>query len=116
MELWEDELITYGCENETLVIDNTKGVVSVNYKCLDDGTYDAPKGKEMGDPWPECTLKPVDPCNCFGNLFYSFMNCFNLVLIFQLSLMPLFCLLANLTGISSTKKSSKTLPRRTLIH
>ena len=37
------------------------GVTSQEYKCLDDGTYATPKGKEEGDPWPECTLKPVDP-------------------------------------------------------
>ena len=70
-ELWEDETITYACKNETfsangkdkmIVIDNTKGVYTVSYKCMDDGTYDTPKGLEEGDPWPECTLKPIDPC------------------------------------------------------
>ena len=44
-------------------MDRKKGVYSVSYKCMDDGTYATPKGKEEGDPWPECTLKPVDPCN-----------------------------------------------------
>ena len=62
MELWEDETIIYGCKNNSLVIDGIKNVYSVSYKCLDDGTYAAPKGKEEGEPWPECTLKPIDPC------------------------------------------------------
>ena len=47
--------------NGTLVINRKVGVTSQEYKCLDDGTYATPKGKEEGDPWPECTLKPVDP-------------------------------------------------------
>ena len=70
-ELWEDETITYACKNKTLagngkdamiVIDNIKGMYTINYKCTDDGTYDTPKGLEEGDPWPECTIKPIDPC------------------------------------------------------
>ena len=44
-------------------MDRKKGKKEVSYKCQDDGTYDTPKGKEEGNPWPECTLKPVDPCN-----------------------------------------------------
>ena len=45
-----------------IVIDNIKGMYTINYKCTDDGTYDTPKGLEEGDPWPECTIKPIDPC------------------------------------------------------
>ena len=45
-----------------IVIDNIKGKYTINYKCTDDGTYDTPKGLEEGDPWPECTIKPIDPC------------------------------------------------------
>ena len=45
-----------------IVIDNIKGNYKINYKCTDDGTYDTPKGLEEGDPWPECTIKPIDPC------------------------------------------------------
>ena len=60
--MWEDETIDYGCENGSLVLNRKKGVQYATYKCQDDGTYATPKGKEEGDPWPECTLKPVDPC------------------------------------------------------
>ena len=38
---------------------------TISYKCTDDGTYDTPKGAEEGDPWPECTIKPIDPCKTF---------------------------------------------------
>ncbi len=65
MELWEDDTIIYGCKNESLVINRKKGVHSVSYKCMDDGSYKTPKGKNNGDPWPECTLKPTDPCEFF---------------------------------------------------
>ena len=78
--MWEDETIDYGCENGSLVIDRKKGVQSVTYKCRDDGTYATPKGKEEGDPWPECTLKPVDPCEfisvsgiCVSQFFWAFL-------------------------------------------
>ena len=62
IEVWEDETISYACKNKSLVFNGVKGVYTVSYRCKDDGTYDTPKGKEEGDPWPECTLKPVDPC------------------------------------------------------
>ena len=73
LELWEDDFIKYGCENGSLVINRNKNMKTVSYKCLDDGTYDTPKGKEEGDPWPECTLKPVDPSN-FTTTKFSHLN------------------------------------------
>ena len=50
-----------------IVIDNTKGMYTINYKCTDDGTYDTPRGLEEGDPWPQCTIKPIDPCKNLRN-------------------------------------------------
>ena len=66
--MWEDETIDYGCENGSLVLNRKKGVQYATYKCQDDGTYATPKGKEEGDPWPEYTLKPVDPCEYYSLL------------------------------------------------
>ena len=64
-ELWEGESIAYFCENETLVIDHTKGYLELRYKCLADGTYDAPG---PGERWPECTEAPIDPCKSILSL------------------------------------------------
>lgn len=61
----------YGCQNGSLVINRRKGIHSVSYKCLNTGTYDVPKGKELGEPWPECTLKPVDPCEYLLSLVFQ---------------------------------------------
>ena len=54
-----------------IVIDNIKGMYTINYKCTDDGTYDTPKGLEEGDPWPECTIKPIDPCKNQKNIYHK---------------------------------------------
>ena len=58
-ELWEGEIIRYKCENQTLVIDNTKGLLKKEYQCQLDGNYDTPD--YTGHLWPECTEQPVDP-------------------------------------------------------
>ena len=58
-ELWEGELIRYKCENTTLVIDNTKGLLKKEYQCQLNGEYDTPDN--TGHLWPECTEQPVDP-------------------------------------------------------
>ena len=60
--MWEDEEITYACKNKSLVLNHEKGVVTVTYYCMSDGTYDAPTGVGS-DKWPICTNKPIDPCN-----------------------------------------------------
>ena len=58
-ELWEGELIRYKCENTSLVIDNTKGLLKKEYQCKPSGDYDTPDN--AGHFWPECTEQPVDP-------------------------------------------------------
>ena len=55
---WEDETITYVCENETLVVNSVKGVKTKSYSCKEGGKYNTPTG---GVPWPQCTLSPTDP-------------------------------------------------------
>lgn len=66
-QLWEDEVINYGCENASLVIDKVKDQKSVSYACSEDGTYDTPD-ESAGEKWPLCTEEPIDPCTllaCF---------------------------------------------------
>ncbi len=49
---------------------------------MDDGTYKVPLGKNEGDPWPECTLKPTDPCkqnNCKGCHHFVYISCFSVI-------------------------------------
>ena len=58
-ELWEGEKIYYQCDNETLVIDNTKGLKKKEFLCQTTGEYDTPD--TTGFLWPECTEPPVDP-------------------------------------------------------
>eukprot|EP00095_Tigriopus_kingsejongensis_P008506 snap_masked-scaffold181_size278858-processed-gene-0.12 protein:Tk08506 transcript:snap_masked-scaffold181_size278858-processed-gene-0.12-mRNA-1 annotation:"von willebrand factor type egf and pentraxin domain-containing protein 1-like" len=57
-EHWEDEEISYGCENTSLVINEEIGVKSVTYICQEGGTYSAPIEANL---WPKCTPKPIDP-------------------------------------------------------
>lgn len=59
-EHWEDEIITYGCDNASLVINNQKGLKTRNYVCKVGGGYNTPKGGT--DAWPTCTTNPTDPC------------------------------------------------------
>ena len=58
-ELWEGEKIRYKCENESLVIDHTKGLLTKEYQCQSNGDYDTPDN--TGSVWPDCTEQPVDP-------------------------------------------------------
>ena len=60
-ELWESEKISFKCQNDSLVIDNTKGNVEVKFQCLPDGTYNTPTEDHK---WPRCTEPPIDPCKC----------------------------------------------------
>ncbi len=55
---WEDESVTYGCENQSLVINSVKGLRTKSYSCQADSAYNTPTG---GKPWPACTLNPTDP-------------------------------------------------------
>ena len=58
--IWEDDSITYGCDNDTLVINNLKGLKTRSFLCLENGTYETPNGRDV--PWPVCTTNPTDPC------------------------------------------------------
>lgn len=58
-EHWEDEEITYGCENKSLVLNSMKGVRTKSYLCAENGEYDTP---EEEHEWPKCTTKAIDPC------------------------------------------------------
>jgi len=66
-ELWEGEKVYYTCENETLVIDHTKGLKQKEYQCQISGYYDTPDSPDSLGIWPECTAPPVDPSK-FDNI------------------------------------------------
>ncbi|TRY77305.1 hypothetical protein TCAL_04063, partial [Tigriopus californicus] len=62
-EHWEDEEISYGCENTSLVLNEEVGVKSVVYLCLEGGTYSTPPSSNL---WPQCGPKPIDPYIIFA--------------------------------------------------
>jgi hypothetical protein len=63
-ELWEEEGISYGCTDASLVLDRDKnGKKSETYFCDKDGTYAVPDGQK-DNRWPVCTDPPVSQCKC----------------------------------------------------
>lgn len=66
-KLWEDEEISYGCENTTLVLNSVKGLKSMSYTCQESGEYSTPDGTKA-NMWPICTINPIDPRKTIGLL------------------------------------------------
>lgn len=84
--VWEDDSITYGCANATLVMNNQKGLKQISYGCCEDGAYETPGGDGGGrerrcngednsnNRWPVCTTNPTDPCESL--LLFVLCMCF----------------------------------------